>query len=81
MRQRALQLSCAILVALAASASAAPMAPPGGATRADAAILPQVGPASSPNARLQGDELRECAGLVLVGSMLIGVAAAVRRTV
>ncbi len=77
----------AVLLLLMLGTAAATAAPvPDGAdlrtARAEANALPAVPVATPATAqRAAGfDELRDCAALVLVGGMLIGLAAAVRRT-
>ncbi len=47
---------------------------------ADAPALPPESAPVSARPAASFDELRDCAALVLVGGMLIGLAAAVRRT-
>jgi hypothetical protein len=81
MRQRILQASSAVLITFAAStAVAAPMPGQVATAPAEVTILPQPEAAAAAKTGVQRNELRECAALVLVGSMLIGLAAAVRRT-
>ena len=72
-----------VLVALAMAASPASSAPGQmAAAHTEAAVLPPAEPASANTAIHRSDsaDLRDSAALVLVGTMLIGLAAAVRRT-
>lgn len=83
MRPRVLTFVCVIFLAAAAAASAAPgQAPSQPALRAEAAVLPPADPVAGSRAGAwrTSDDLRDSAALVLVGSMLLGLAAAVRRT-
>ena len=79
MRKIARTLALAGVVGLAASGTVAEPAPPADQmARAEASVLPQ--PVATPGKPTRVNDVRDCAALVLVGSMLIGLAAAVRRT-
>ena len=81
MRQRILRVSCVALITFAASAAGAAERPGHVAPATTEVILPQAEAAAvAVKGGVQRDELRDCAALVLVGCMLIGLAAAVRRT-
>ncbi len=83
MRQRALTFLSAALISLAtfATPAAAATGDEVRTARAEVSVLPQPDVQASKDASARGiDDLRDCAALVLVGSMLIGLAAAVRRT-
>jgi len=77
-------LLVALTMAVASPALATPSASQMAAARAEAAALAPP-PAERPSAEAAGSrnvsvELRESAALVLVGTMLLALAAAVRRT-
>ncbi len=86
MRKTLLAFVSAIVLAVAASGASARVLPQAEMRTASAEEHPLTR-AEAPVAVLKPagqrgvDDLRDCAALVLVGSMLIGLAAAVRRTV
>jgi hypothetical protein len=71
-----------LALAIASPALASPARGQMAAAHTEAAVLPPVEPAAVKTASpgRDGVDLRDCAALVLVGTMLIGLAAAVRRT-
>ncbi len=84
MRSKAMAFVSALIIAAAVSTAVAASAPaqnPAPA-RTEVAVLPPAEPVADakPGAGRTVDDLRDSAALVLVGSMLIGLAAAVRRT-
>ncbi len=84
MRKQALVFASVILITAGLGTSAA-WAVPASQTdirtaRAEAANLPPAAVQAPSRPAAGFDELRDCAALVLVGGMLIGLAAAVRRT-
>ncbi len=83
MRRRTLAFASAVVISLATLVTPAAAPQEVRTARAEASVLPQPDiPAASKDAGTRGvDDMRDCAALVLVGSMLLGLAAAVRRTV
>ncbi len=84
MRSKVTSFVAAIIIAVTVASTVAAAAPaqnpaPG---RTEVAVLPPADPVadSKPGGARTVDDLRDSAALVLVGSMLIGLAAAVRRT-
>ncbi len=86
MRAKVLMFVCALIIAVSAASTAAAYGPAPTPdplpTRTEVAVLPPADAAGGSKAGTSRtiDDLRDSAALVLVGSMLIGLAAAVRRT-
>jgi hypothetical protein len=80
MRKKALMFASVVLFTMTLCSSAGLAAPTPEAemrtARAEAGALP---PVTTAGTAVNLDALRDCAALVLVGGMLIGLAAAVRR--
>jgi hypothetical protein len=75
-------LPIALAIVIASPAPAGPAPRQMAEVHAEAAVLPAPGPDSAKAAgrRSESVDLRDSASLVLVGTMLLGLAAAVRRT-